>query len=150
MRKILARNGDTLEQRLLRRVQKGADCWIWAGRILATYGVMWFHYERLWAHRVSYLVYKGPIPEGMLIDHMCRNRLCVNPDHLRVVTPRQNSIENSVSLPALNVVKTHCKHGHEFTELNTYRHNGKRQCRRCGLDAVRRYLASKVAESEGR
>jgi hypothetical protein len=75
----------------------------------------------------------GPIPEGAVLDHIvCRNRACVNPEHLRVVTPRVNTLENSEGPAAKNAAKTHCVHGHDFTAENTYiTPEGRRQCRIC-------------------
>src|ERR1051326_5431077 len=64
------------------------------------------------AHRVSYKVFVGAIPAGLQIDHKCINRACINPSHLRVVTNRINTLQNSISMPAINAAKTHCKRGH--------------------------------------
>lgn len=73
----------------------------------------------------------GPIPPGMFIDHQCRNRACCNVDHLRVVTPKQNSLENSIGPIAKHAAKTHCFRGHEFTEENTLICRKRRHCRKC-------------------
>jgi HNH endonuclease len=88
------------------------------------------------AHRVVWETFVGPIPEGMDLDHLCRNRKCVNPDHLEPVTRRENLRRGSNG-----VLKTHCKNGHEYTEENTiwrkadpgnrHRPNGSRGCRTC-------------------
>lgn len=82
----------------------------------------------------------GPIPDGMVIDHQCRNRACCNIDHLRVVTPKQNVTENIVGCNwQLNAAKTHCKRVHEFTPENTRSQNGGRGrfCKTC-FNIVRR------------
>lgn len=82
-------------------------------------------------HRVAYEAAKGPIPEGLHIDHLCRNRACCNPDHLEAVTKRVNTLRG-VGPTARNAAKTHCKWGHEFTPDNTiWRSYGGRECRAC-------------------
>lgn len=95
------------------------------------------------AHRHAYELLKGPIPEGMQLDHTCHNadpacrddrncrhRKCVNPDHLDVVTNRVNILRGK-TLPAKQAARTHCPRGHPYTEANTYLYRGKRQCRAC-------------------
>ncbi|TDD77726.1 HNH endonuclease [Actinomadura rubrisoli] len=91
-------------------------------------------------HRFVYESLVGPIPEGLVLDHLCRVRACCNPAHLEPVTDRVNILRGA-SITAANARKTHCDHGHEFTSQNTYRHRGRRLCRACNRDAVARYAA---------
>ena len=103
-------------------------CWEWVGYIdRHGYGVL----DQRRAHRVVYERAKGPIPEGLQTDHLCRNRKCVNPDHLELVTSRENTLRGN-SFVARQARQTHCIRGHEFTMENTLRTScGKRQCRAC-------------------
>jgi hypothetical protein len=79
------------EQRFWDKVQRGAACWNWVGTLMVTgYGGIRYHGKNRTAHRVSYELHYGPIPDGLQIDHACRNRLCVNPDHLRAVRDGEN------------------------------------------------------------
>lgn len=93
---------DTTEERFWAKVNKTASCWEWtAAQQGAGYG-----YIKAWgsmrlAHRVSYELANGPIPEGMVIDHICHNRACVNPGHLRLATRKQNN-ENQAGLSSTN------------------------------------------------
>lgn len=88
------------------------------------------------AHRVSYEMFVGPIPKGMQIDHLCRIKNCVNPDHLEPVTAQENVRRHHAV-----VRRTHCRNGHEYTEASTYLHNGVRFCRPCRAIYMRRYNA---------
>lgn len=84
------------------------------------------------APRFAYEDVVGPIPVGLVLDHLCRNTLCVNPSHLEPVSQREN-ILRGVGLPALNARKTHCLRGHPFVESNMYRTRRGRECRKCKL-----------------
>jgi len=126
--------------RFFKRVEKTKTCWNWTGAIWNTkpqpYGcfIIKAKYKvfsiRVKAHRYSYELFKGPIPEGLQIDHLCRNTLCVNPDHLEAVTPKVNTLRG-ISVSAINARKTHCLNGHLFDEKNTRFHKNKRHCRTC-------------------
>lgn len=87
------------------------------------------------AHRLSYELTYGQIPDKYHIDHICRERSCINPVHLRAVTCKENIMaQGSLALAKRNKTATHCKHGHEFTAENTYiRATGDRQCKPCTL-----------------
>jgi HNH endonuclease len=114
-------------------------CILWPGRVDEDgYGR---GYRGRLAHRLEYANARGPIPEGLTLDHLCRNRACVNPSHLEAVSLAENLRRRIASAPA---PPRFCKSGHEFTPRNTYRrppsaHGGARQCRACNLAAVRRY-----------
>lgn len=82
-------------------------------------------------HRVMYLAYVGPVPDGLVLDHLCRNRACINPWHLEPTTQGEN-VYRGASLWAENKRKTHCKRGHPFAGYNLFtRHDGRRVCRAC-------------------
>lgn len=100
--------------------------------------------ERMYllAHRVMYVAAYGPIPEKATIDHICENRSCCNPAHLRIIPFGDNVLRSKGNPFAINARKTHCIHGHE---LPPYVRGGKRKCRPCARDAQRRYSAARRA-----
>lgn len=105
----------TLEQiRAVVEINK-AGCWVWTGAIGVKngYGYVRTDGKTTTTHRVTYVEAKGPIPEGLEIDHLCRNRACCNPDHLEAVTTGINSYRGE-SLAGINARKTHCINGHEL------------------------------------
>lgn len=111
-------------------------CWLWtAGGGADGYGRFWLDGRMVLAHRVAYALTVGPIPEdegsasAIISDHVCRNRRCVNPSHIDLVTRAENTRRGDGG--AWQRRKTHCKHGHEFTDENTIRRGVHRVCRAC-------------------
>jgi len=126
------RTDEEIYEKFLARVEPEpmSGCWLWTGPTYTNgYGQ---HSRNEPAHRYSWRRKHGPIPDGMFVDHKCRMPLCVNVDHLRVVTPRTNSLENSVSVPARNVKKTNCPRGHIYDRIRVDRRGRlSRGCREC-------------------
>jgi hypothetical protein len=118
------------------------DCIVWtAAYVHDGYGLFKVNRKMVRAHRFAYELAHGPIPAGFVINHICRNRCCVNPAHLEGVLPKENSFHAmSLSPPNLNRKKTVCPAGHQYSEANTYREpDGGRQCRECRKVATREH-----------
>lgn len=110
------------------------------------YGQFWIQDTMRSAHILSYRHLVGDYDSSMELDHLCRNRKCVRPDHLEPVTKQENIRRGQVGLKsgALQRAKTHCVRGHEYDEVNTLiRKNGSRQCRTCNRERVRAARARK-------
>ena len=123
-------------------------CWHWIGYLdRSGYGRTHHGGKQCSTHRLSYISFRGAIPEGLCLDHLCRNPRCCNPHHLEAVTPKENTLRG-ISFSAVNARKTHCIHGHSLALQNVYRQGGKRrQCRKCNLAAVTRYKQRRRAGS---
>lgn len=135
-----------------KRVDKTDDCWVWTGYItnkgygqIATRRKPTPSGTRL-AHRVAYELLVGEIEEGMHLDHLCRNTLCVNPDHLEPVTPQENTRRG-----LHGELRTHCNHGHELSGDNVIYDSATncRRCRACSRKRVKEYAARSRVGNEG-
>lgn len=132
--------------RFLMKVEINNTCWNWCATCGHNgYGQFWFKHANRLAHRISYLIFKGEIPDGLTIDHLCKNVKCVNPAHLEAVTIGENLLRGE-TFQGKNARKTHCPHGHEYTPENTRVHEGKRYCRKCCCINQRNYRARKHLE----
>lgn len=125
-------------------VDAATGCWIWQWTIARNgYGFTKVAGKTRHAHRVYYERHVGPVPDGLTLDHLYRNRACVNPAHLEPVTIRENTLRGE-GPSARNAAKTHCKYGHECTPENTHmRPSGSRSCRVCLRERQREYRAER-------
>ena len=135
--------------RFWKQVQKTDTCWNWTGCFCgAGYGQAYLDRKQHRAHRISYQICKGEIPKGLVIDHLCRNKKCVNPEHLEAVTQKENTRRG------VNVgrgARKHCSKGHLYVEGSYYKtDNGKsRWCKICShLQSKNNRLKTKMKEKK--
>ena len=113
-------------------------CWSWVGPMGSNgYGLFKVNKRMQCAHRVVYEMHRGEIADGLQLDHLCRNRKCVNPDHLEPVTCRENLLRGH-GLTAINAKKTHCPNGHALEGSNILWDDGSRKCRTCNNERQRK------------
>lgn len=139
---------DNLADVVASRITKDAvtGCWNWTWCASHDgYGLLSIGGRHYYAHRLSYELFVGPIPEGLTVDHKCHNTSCINPDHLRPATMRDNIVKfGKTNACAVNSRRTHCKHGHQFNRENTkIRPNGSRRCITCHRRRVDEYQRRK-------
>jgi hypothetical protein len=114
--------------RILNRTTEVDGCWVFTGALRNGYGAVGIDYRTVYTHRYVYERMVGPIPDGLVIDHLCRNRACCNPAHLEPVTNRENCLRGDRAGTRV----TACAHGHAYTPENTYTNpQGYRACRTC-------------------
>jgi hypothetical protein len=134
--------------------RRGPDeCWPWTGNLCRDgYGFFSAHNISRKAHRWSFVVSGQEIPPTFVVDHVCRNRVCVNPAHLRAVSAYVNSMVNSEALPARNAKKTHCLRGHELRGDNliddVLRRTGHRICKTCQMASALKWRNKVKAERD--
>lgn len=144
-----------LIDRLMAKVspEPNSGCWLWTGALARnSYGTSHEGRRTIVAHRLFYKIFKGEIPDGLVIDHKCRVRCCVNPDHLEPVTMREN-IMRGVG-PDRNrerkTTRTHCIHGHPTTPENLYVRGDVRSCIPCNRIRSRDWYRNNKAVGRGK
>jgi hypothetical protein len=140
----------TIEERLWKRYEVDGEtgCWNWTGAISnRSYGSIYFEGRMQKAHRVMWRLERGEVPEGLDLDHLCRNRLCINPAHLEPVTRSENLRRSP--LMDRHSGRTHCIRGHGFTAENTRLKpgNGHRVCKTCMRMHIRNWRARNAIAS---
>ncbi len=141
----------SLEQRFWSKVEKTSTCWNWLG-FTAGYGFFNNQGRMIRAHRFAFELIKGKIPENLVLDHLCRNRACVNPDHLEAVTSKIN-ILRGIGIAAQKAKQTHCKRGHLLAgdNLSSYEaKKGKRRCKICEALKEKAYYQTHKEQEKAR
>jgi hypothetical protein len=127
--------GEGAEARFWAKVDKSGECWLWTGALTAAgYGSFWTGGAKVFAlaHRVAVLLTTGELPLHLEVDHLCRVRRCVRPDHLELVKHQTNVLRGTAP-GAMNARKTHCQNGHEFQPETTYVPPSRPNARYCML-----------------
>jgi hypothetical protein len=123
---------DAIERFMSKVVKLPDGCWQWIGKIHHQngYGRFCVKKRQFQAHRWLYENLRGSVPINLDLDHLCRRRDCVNPDHVEPVSRRENLLRGN-TIPAKHAAKTHCPQGHPYDSENTYLYRGLRYCRIC-------------------
>lgn len=134
-------SNSTVDTRFWKKVEKTEGCWLWTASLDGKgYGQLQVGTlakpKMKRAHRISYELAHGEIPEGMVIDHLCRQTRCVNPEHLEAVTFQENLLRGNGGR-----LRTKCAKGHDFSPENTAIRGGKRKCKQCARDWAKAYKA---------
>jgi len=138
-----------LVERLFARISITPSCWLWTGSVVrGGYGTITIGIgkKQRVVHRIVYELFVGPIPEGLQLDHLCRNRACVNPDHLEPVTLKENVLRGR-GITAERARQTHCKRGHPLSGENLLLAPGQRICRTCRSVNQKRYRESRKLQN---
>lgn len=130
---------EKVEARIIPEPMSG--CWIWTGPLRDSkdgYGGLSHEGKVYRTHKFVFEFFNGPVPQGLCLDHICRNKICCNPEHLEVATWKMN-IRRGAGVAPRNLAKTHCPQGHEYTLENTYIWAEQRFCRTCSAHYKRNY-----------
>lgn len=137
-------------ERFWSHVRSEGDCLVWTGCKSSGYGRFGLGRRSIRAHRFAFALV-SEIPPGLELDHLCRNRACVNPEHLEPVRHRENFMRSPITMNRVHAGKTHCPQGHQYEGENLHiLPNGWRQCRTCNRANTARRRAREAAGGPGR